>query len=62
MSKKYEKKVNHIKENKKEHDQHHSNRGSSKIDIRNGSKFSVKKEKKNLKNMKKKLERSKKIW
>ena len=61
MSKKYEKKIKHLKEQMEERDHDHGNK-SSNIDVRNISHLSVRKQKEDLKNIKKKIAKSRKIW
>ncbi len=61
MSKKYEKKIKAMKEKKEEHS-HDKDKRSSEIDVRNVSQLSVKKQKRDLKNIKKKIDKSSDIW
>ncbi|MFX1393217.1 MAG: hypothetical protein ACFFAH_06525 [Promethearchaeota archaeon] len=60
MSKKYEKKIQAAKQRKIEHG--HEEKKSSIIDVRNIKKQSTKEQKKALNNIKKKMDKSRKIW
>lgn len=60
MSKKYEKKIQAVKERKIKHG--HEEKKSSIIDVRNIKKQSTREKKKALNNIKKKMDKSRKIW
>ena len=60
MSKKYEKKIQAAKERKIK--DNHEEKKSSIIDVRNIKKQSTKEQKKALNNIKKKMDKSRKIW
>ena len=59
MSKKYEKKIKKLKAKKRNHD--HDDKKSN-IDVRNIRQQSVKNQKKDLKNIKEKMSKSRDIW
>lgn len=61
MGNKYAKKVQRLKERREGHEERKEKHGST-IDIRNINQQSIKKQKKDLKNIKKKIQKSEDIW